>query len=1328
MRRLTFIFAILFLLLPFPGRADAGKYLFEHIGTSSHWINAIWQDSEGFMWIGTRNGLYRYLGENQEVVYEGDSFLEIQEDGDGRLWLKKRNGYVVYDPRTCTFINETETAAELGTTLWIDVLHIDEDGGFWWNEERALFYRSAGDMEKVQIDIVEGTVYDIFCRNKIAYVLTVEGRLYRYALEDGGDIMTLPMMGPATESPEESMDYRFHSVFVDSAQNVWLSQGAQGVWYYPAGSDVGKRLTPGSGPDSLQGGFICAMEEDTDGNVWLASDHGGISICNRQGKVLECLQHDPDNDNTLSSNGVYTLFKDWDNNIWVGYSKKGLSVYRGRNKIWTLSHLNCLHDRSIPDDVNAACQDLQGNVWFGTDGFGLVRIDGRTGAETVYTTSNSALGSNVITDVHVDPEGRLWIGTFYGGLSCIENGLMRTYSYKEDGSGLASVNIWSIDHDSSGRIWLGTLGGGLQRFDPYSGRFETYSATAGAISNDFIHKIRCADDGYIYVATSYGLSIFNPQTGTSRIISGREDFLNESLTGLTVDSRGLVWLDEDGILQVYDPVADRFHTPQHPALKAVRDVIEDRKKAVWVITDSGLCRVDVYRSIEHGYAFDFVSFSFPQQKDLHFNQRSACMTSEGDFLIGSFTGYVHFSPQKYADSASLLDVNMRFTHLYAGSTLIEPEKEYDGDVILDKALEYSDAVVFDHDVSVISVDFARLDYSSVRVSDLYYRMDGLSQEWLSVDKNSNRLTFTNLSPGRYRLLLTDDISDPAKGIALNVRILPPWWATWWAILLYVIFLLDVVAFSWLWSRRRSRMKVAKLEESLKQERRQYVNEMKMQFFTNVSHDFRTPLTLIMTPVEERLATHPELKDDPFLLTIHRNAKRLNDLVSEVLDFRKMEMYGTELNLSTSDLVASVRETVSSYRLMAESQSISLLVHSDVESMVFDFDQGKILKVINNLLSNAFKFTPKGGAISVCILSSDHDVVTVEVADTGSGVSDKDKRRIFERFYQAKGSGSGNGIGLHIVREFVNLHGGEVAVRDNDPRGAVFSFTLPVREPSQAEPVDQGGEVPQQSQVTVSGERPTVLVVDDNDDFRTFMVGALSSEYNVIDAADGSVALKLVEEKDIDVVISDVMMPVMDGTELCRRMKSDINTSHIPVILLTAKALQDDECYGLESGADDYLTKPFNMSILRLRIAKFIEWKKRSKRLFEKELEITTEQITITSMDDRLLQQAINVINENISNPDFSVSDLSAALYMHRASLYKKLLYITGKTPVEFIRAIRLKRAAALLETDGVYISEIAYMVGFNSPKVFAGHFREEFGCSPSEFRKKHNENNSNNLN
>ena len=1306
MKRFFLTISMFFLLLPSMMSAEAGKYIFEHVPSSAHWINSIFQDDKGFMWLGTRNGLYRYFGVEYETICEGDQFDDIQQDLGGRMWLKKRNGYVLYDPRTCTFMTEVETASQLGSEVWLDILRIDPKGNFWWNEGQDVWFCSNAMDSRRYVGKVEGSVCDIFCRNDVAYVLTVEGRLYRYAVGQDGSMHSLAMIGPATERPEENADYGFHSVFVDSSQNIWLSQGAQGVWFYPNGSEAGRFLHEGNHAGAIQGGFICAIEEDPEGNIWLASDHGGISVCDRKARVVERLTNVSGDENTISGNGVLSLYRDNDDNLWVGYAKNGLSIYRGENKTWSISHIECLHRQNVPDDINAVCEDMQGNMWYGTDSYGLIRKDGKTGKETIYDTDNSPLGSNVITEIHCDGEGRVWIGTFYGGMSCFEDGCMRTYRYEEDGSGLASVNVWSVDDDKSGRIWIATLGGGLQSLDPETSRFETYSSSEGYISNDAVHELCCADDGNIYVATSYGLSIFNPQTRTSSIIDSEGRMLNRCVTGLSVDSRGLVWLDEDGMLQVYCPVTDSLYTPKHPQMKDVRGFEEDETGVVWVITDSGLCRVKVTTDAGKNHDFDISSFTFPRQDDLHFNQRSACLTSSGDFIIGTFCGYMDFSPERYAVQGKEVSPRLHFTHLYSGNKLMQ------------KSLEFADEVCLEYGHSVVSVKYACLDYFSVLERDIYYRMEGLSDEWIATDKNADRLTFTNLNPGRYALTVTSDTSDLSDAATLKIRILSPWWATWWSIGLYVMTGLASALMIGVLLRRRSRERQERLEWNMKQERRHYVDEMKMQFFTNVSHDFRTPLTLILTPIEDRLAKEPGLKEDPFIMSIHRNAKRLNDLVTEVLDFRKIEMYGSRLKLASGDFVSTVSDAVSSFRLMAESMDISLEMVSEESQMVFEYDQVKIQKIVTNLLSNSFKYTPKHGSVKVTVFPAVQGKVTVEVADSGRGIPDKDKRRIFERFYQAKGSESGSGIGLHVVREYVLLHGGEIEVKDNDPQGTVFTFTVPVKVTPAADVVPGQDTYVRDVPDGGDGRRAVVLVVDDNDDFRTFMVNSLSDEYKVVDASDGAAALKVVESEDIDVVICDVMMPVMDGVEFCRRMKSDINTSHIPVILLTAKAMQEDECHGLESGADDYLTKPFNMSILRLRIAKFIEWKKRSKKLFEKELEITTDQITLTSMDDRLLQQAINVINENISNPDFSVSDLSSALYMHRTSLYKKLVYITGKTPVEFIRAIRLKRAASLLETDGVYVSEVAYMVGFNSPKIFAGHFKDEFGCSPSEYRKR----------
>ena len=1320
MRFRGLVISLLLYFLPLCLQAEAGDYIFEHIQTSHHWINDIFQDSDGYMWVASRNGLYRHYGDgpnDYEIVQEGYMFYDITQDADGHIWVMRRDGLVMYDPATCVMTDADSVRELFGTDQWIGCFEIDAQNNFWWNLEGDVYVRTDKG-HNLHAGHCEGHVQDICIKNNVVYVLTDVGMIYRYFFESDDTVRTLPLI-PLTEEPVEQ-DRAFQSIFVDSNQNMWVSQGYYGVTFVKYGKEDIVVVKPDY--DSTQRGFINSIVEDKDGNIWFSSDHGGITIWDKSCRMIARLTNDPSDDNTLASNGIYAMYSDHNGDIWVGYTKLGLSVYRGGDKVWSMSHLRSIHSKKLNDDINATCEDINGNIWFGTDGYGLVKYDYNTGKEILYDTQNSPLGSNVITDIHCDPKGRIWIGTFYGGLTCIDGDDMRTFRYEADDSGLASDNVWAIDHDEMGRIWIGTLGGGIQIINPDNFEMQTLTAADNRLSNDVVLDLECVDNGKVYVATAYGLSVVDSHT-MSVSVYPQENVIQANLTGIMVDSRGLVWLDEDGILQVYDPVSGQIYTPEFHALDNVRGFIEGNDGLIWVVTDTGLCRIEVYISVESGYAFEISSFSFPQEDNLHFNQRSVSMTSSGDLIIGTFCGFMRFRQETFDKSSLPADLNLQFTQLYIGDQLIIPGQEYDGKVIIEYAIGYDERIVLPYGTSLFSIGFTNLDYFSLHDKPLYYRMEGLSDEWLPTDAYAGRMIFTNLSPRKYLLTLTPDKKDLSEAISLEIVIRPPWWASWTAVLLYILTFGVLTALVVVVVKRRRRQMKARMEQSIIQERRRYVDEMKMQFFTNVSHDFRTPLTLIMTPIEDLLAKHPEKKEDNFLMTIYRNAQKLLNLVNEVLDLRKLEMYGPHLNLTSADLVMTVRETVESFRLMAESQDIDLLMEFEPESLVFDFDSTKITKVLTNLLSNAFKFTPRGGTISVKVSLLGEDRVFISVKDTGCGIPDKAKRRIFDRFYQVKNSPAGSGIGLHIVNEFVILHGGEVSVSDNVPVGTEFAILLPIRHISEdlAYSCDQSDEA-SVSTLAISEKRSTILIVDDNDDFRTFMCASLNDEYNVLNAADGATALKVVEENDIDVVISDVMMPVVDGNELCRRMKSDINTSHIPIILLTAKMMKEDECCGLEAGADDYLTKPFNMSILRLRIAKFIEWKNRSKRIFEKELEITPAQITITTMDDRLLQQAINIINENIGNPEFSVAELSAALCMHRTSLYKKLVYITGKTPVEFIRSIRLKCAASLLVADRVYVSEIAYMVGFNSPKVFASHFKDEFGCSPTEYRRLNHKN------
>ncbi len=1294
---------------------ESSAYRFDHIPNANSWINTIFQDEEGFIWFGTRNGLYRYteVGMDTARAFEGSNIDMIDQDAEGMLWLHKRNGYVAYNPQTRNSYNEEEAAALLGTEGYITALHVDQEGDLWWIAGNELRMRPHNQSESLRVAEVEAgeTLWNMESRDKVLYLLSSDGRIRRF-------LYTNPQaVAPLEEivSPDPQSDYLFYRFFIDSRRQIWLLQGSRGVWRY---SPLTGLYTEIPSARLGQKGLICSITEDASGAIWIASDHGGITIWQGDDSPLLELKHNPSDNNSIAGNSIYALYRDRNDNIWIGYSKKGASIWRGHHKAYSILHLNSCYEEQLSDDINTICEGLDGKLWFGTDGNGVVCLDPKTGREERFTTANSPLKSNVITTLHCDDEGRIWIGTFIGGLSCYEPGHLRTYHYEGSDEGLASDNIWDIDHTLDGRICLATLGGGFQTLNPASGEFTTYNQYNSGLTNDHIMQMARTEDGCFYLATSHGLSLFDPRTDTIKSID-HEALQGRTLSGLCCDKEGLVWLNMEGDILLYDPIKEEVVELSRAGMEAVQSLLKGSDGTVWAFADNG---------IGHFYRTDDARLlprllRFPDNH-FHFNQRSAVLLRDGSMAAGGFNGYMLLTPNLHELGCEAIP-DLHFTELYLNNNRIEVGQKVGRRILLERALEHTRHITLAHSENIFSVEFSALNFSSSFRPELRYRLVGRSNEWYTVEEQTPRLTFINLRPGHYTLTLCSQAEQgtTSSHASLEITILPPWWRTPVAICGYLLASLTLVGGCWWVVRRRQRRHYEALEERMRYERKHYSDELKMQFFTNVSHDFRTPLTLILTPLEELMRTSPESHNNLLLTTIHRNAQRLLTLVNQILDLRKLEMYGMQLNLSQGDLVQVIHEVCESFRLHSDHNHIRLEVKSNTPHLVCLFDRDKLIKVLTNLLSNAFKFTPEQGSISVILEQGEGENVELTIADSGCGIPDRDKRHIFDRFYQRKSSGeqTGNGIGLHIAREFVMMHGGEIRVEDNRPQGTRFVITLQLRR----------GELPSEEQSAWIGEeqvsgavetearRSTLLVVDDNADFRAFLNETLKADYEVLTAANGQEALQIVENEQVDLVICDVMMPIMDGVEFCRRIKSEITTSHIPVILLTARAMQEDEYAGLESGADDYITKPFNISILRLRITKFLEWKARAHALFKRQIEVAPEQLTITSLDDRLLQAAIEAVNEQISNPDFSVADLSAHLHMHRTHLYKKLLSLTGKAPLEFIRAIRLKRAAQLLESGQSYIAEVAYMVGFNSPKLFARHFRDEFGCSPSEYQRQH---------
>ena len=718
-----------------------------------------------------------------------------------------------------------------------------------------------------------------------------------------------------------------------------------------------------------------------------------------------------------------------------------------------------------------------------------------------------------------------------------------------------------------------------------------------------------------------------------------------------------------------------------------------------------------------------------------FYDHAALKAKNGTLYFGGAHGFNYFNPghMVYEEAAS----QPILTGLSIFNTPVRVGKEYEGHVILSAPMNRTDKIELRYDENFISIEFSGLNYANPDHTYYKYRLKNYEEGWVESHATAQgRAVYTGLRPGEYEFEVYAANGDkvwskePAR---LSIVVHPPFWATYYAMAVYVLMVVGMVY--WI-----SRMYVHREKEKMMEERRanarrqqEHLEEMKLRFFTNISHEFRTPLTLILTPLGSLIKQQSDVDLKQRLVVIYRNAEKLLQLVNQLLDFRKLEMQGERLSVSMGDIVVFVRDAVEAFCELVKEKGVTLAFESKIGHLYMNYDHDKVYKVVNNLLSNAVKFTPSGGRIAVRVENSvrnGREYVAVSVRDTGCGMEEKDKERIFIRFYQVESSHksqSGSGIGLHLVKGYVDLHGGEITVDSRPGEGSVFTFFLPTDLQHDEKVTIAHGEDKETVGVSVpsaaedgsepSGERKKLLIVEDNADFRAYLIHEFSSDFDVVEAGDGAEGEEMVREEWPDLVISDLMMPKRDGIAFCQRMKNDIHTSHIPFILLTAKMSDDARIESYKAGADSYISKPFNFEMLQVRVQKLIEQRETRKETFKKNIEITPSEITTTSLDEEFVKKAVAFVEKNMDDSEYSLEDLSSDLGLSKTHLNRKLTVILNMKPLQFIRSIRLKRAAQLLVGSQYNVVEIADKVGFNTIKYFNRYFKEEFGMTPTQYRE-----------
>ena len=1085
--------------------------------------------------------------------------------------------------------------------------------------------------------------------------------------------------------------------------------------------------------------------------LWVMWDHGVASYLPKQNRWQQRYSNDHHTFTTLALSP--------DGRAFLGVRQLGLVTILPNGKLSLQSSFPIMGGERVADDIQSIAYD-RGNLLLGFyykgmalynanmqgfpfyafsqflfDGLGFYRAACASGGNvslsfphqvlefnpsqiTLHPLPGMGAGDDFIQSF-TDSRGRVWVGTFRKGIYLKDGDKVSHFIQENVPNKDMDYNIvrdFAEDHQH--QIWV-CYHGGVGRFDEKTKRIIPLQ-NKHFIGNTNINGIAFDRQHRLWAATNKGL-IMNNQLKLKAVCKA-----------LAIDKQGCVWVGTSNGVHVFDAhrgKAYQYGKGEGMANEMIQDLVVDKLGDIWATTANGLCRFRRTLSSEQPFALTMFD-SQNKLGDAKFLPRTAASMADGKLLFGSSTGFYIVDPIQVKDME--YTGHPVFISLLVNNQEVVAGKEYDGRVILPFALSTTKKIVLEHDENFITVHFSGLNFDMPHHTYYKYRLQGVNNDWIVISPQDGigRANYTDLSPGTYKLEVYSAGLDKVwskQSATLEIEVLAPLWATWWAKLLYSLafFALIIFVVRWKIEQNRKRMENEKYKE---------LEEMKYRFFTNISHEFRTLLTLIITPIGSILKRTTDGETRHQLNDVSRNAGDLLQLVNQLLDFRKMEMNGEHLNLTSGNLNEFIQYTTMKFMPLAEQKNIRLAFEDKTEGLFMYFDKDKVGKILTNLLSNAFKFTKAGGKVNVslekCILDS-RRCAHIIVEDTGCGIPKEEQGHVFERFYRTEQDSSsqqiGSGIGLNMVYEYIQLHEGKVSLESEEGKGSRFIVDIPAdlkREVQQeaseenciASPVMDDvvdGAVGVQTSRKIE---KTVLVVEDNEDFSHFLSQELGRIYNkVLMAKDGIEGAMKAEAENPDVIVSDVMMPRMNGTDMCRRIKENIETSHIPIILLTAWSTDEGRAAGYKAGADAYIAKPFDMEVLLARISNLLEKQEKRQRDFSHSISLDPKTVTDSSPDEDFLKEVIACIEKNIDNSEYTIDSLSTDVVMSRMSLYRKMKSLTGQTPADFIRTVRLKTAAKLLKEEKCTVSEACYRTGFASPQNFSKHFKEMFGVLPSQY-------------
>ncbi len=1341
---------ILFLFLSLMGYGQSCKLFTTDRELSSSLINMIYQDRNGFIWIATEDGLNRYDG-SKFTIYKHDPNNEhslchnyvraLFEDSKGRLFVGTYNGLQMYNPATDSFSPRAKEENEKALNSNITTILERKNGELWIGgnvlctvtvKEDELYVRL------VELPIpMDMTDYMMEDKSGNLWIAKGENGIYRF----GTDNRVSYYFKKGKEAPTGYKGTPISSISEDTYGNIYVACMGNGLYKLDKKED---RFTPITykGKQDLP---IKTLYSGSQDELYIGTDGNGVKIYNNKKETISDYPFENSYFDSKQSK-VHSILKDNAGNIWLAIYQKGVIMIPAQaNSFRYLGYKSI--DKNI---IGASCittlyKDHYGTLWVGTDNDGIYGIteDGRQKVHYSHTDDKRSVPA-IIFNIYEDSEHNLWLGSYINGMGKLdrETGHCTYIQDLTDNDGNPVQRVYAFAEDNSKRIWIATMGAGLFYYNLKDSRIYQIQVTNSQV-NDWISCLLYSRDNKLYTGTYDGLNCIDlntPDYKSDKILA------DHIILSIYEDRNGIIWVGTSEGLSSWDPKSTSlttYTTDDGLPSNAIYAIQGDDQDCLWISTNAGISQFHLKNQKFINY---YVSDGLQGNE---FNKNASFKDSKGTLWFGGMNGITYFNPQEITNPAKKWSI--RITDFYLHNTPVRKGMLSGGRKIINEAVFDAQEFHLSHGDNAFSIEFSTMEFNNPeRITYLYAMND---DHWISLPKGTNRVSFSNMAPGTYHFRVkAQDYTVDSAIKAITIRIFPAWWASWWAKLIYSLIILGAIYLIIMQVRHRYRTK----QEMLQHIHAEQINEAKLQFFINISHEIRTPMSLIISPLQKLMSNDMESTRQRAYRTIYRNAERILHLVNQLMDIRKIDKGQMTLTFRETDIVGIISDLCDTFAEQAVEKNLSLQFHHpEKDELKLWVDTGNFDKIILNVLSNAFKFTPKDGAINICLNTGEdketsgplHKYAEIVIADTGIGIDPKEKEHIFERFYQIhnnlNNSGVGTGIGLHLTRSLVELHHGDIHV-ENNPEGQPgcrFIIRLPIGNahlrPEEMDTDIETATTPVHTQIpsVIMASEPDekegakvysktkfrVLIVEDDEEIRRYICQELSTDYHIVESCNGKEALEMMFKKTPDLVISDVMMPEMDGLTLCRKIKQNVNLNHIPVILLTAKIREEDNIEGLENGADAYITKPFNIEILRKTVGNLIRSRERLRNTFSGQQirEDQLKKIEAPSADDKLMERIMKVINENMSNPNLTVETITTEVGISRVHLHRKLKELTNQTTRDFIRNARLKQAAILFEEKRYTVSEVAELTGFTNPNNFATAFKVLYGVSPTTYMEQH---------